>query len=275
MRVDFCGVRGSTPAPGAAFVRYGGNTSCIAVAHDGEAPSLLLDVGTGARRVTSLLDGAPFRGTILLSHLHWDHTHGLPFFTSADRENAATTVFLPAQSDGASAADVLARVMSPPHFPIGPYGLRGAWTYHSLEEGSYELGGFEITALEIPHKGGRTYGYRVVDGRSSIAYLPDHCPTVLGEGPDGLGPHHQHALELAANVSALIHDATLLREEVPTEASFGHSAADYAVGLGAAADAQRVVLFHHKHSRTDDELDALAKRLPTAIVANEELTLDL
>ena len=81
MRVHLCGVRGSTPAPGSEFVRYGGHTSCLALCRDGEpAPSLILDAGTGIRTVTALLVGRAFTGTILLTHLHWDHVQGLPFF---------------------------------------------------------------------------------------------------------------------------------------------------------------------------------------------------
>ena len=84
MRLHLCGTRGSTPAPGADYVRYGGHTSCVAVAHDGEIPTLILDAGTGLREVTPLLAGRPFGGVILLSHLHWDHVHGLPFFRGGD-----------------------------------------------------------------------------------------------------------------------------------------------------------------------------------------------
>jgi ribonuclease BN (tRNA processing enzyme) len=279
VRLHFCGVRGSTPAPGHAFERYGGNTSCIAIAHDGaNAPTLVLDAGTGLARVGPLLGGAPFRGTILLSHLHWDHTHGLPFFPAADREDARSTVYLPDQGDGQSAASVLARCMSPPHFPILPTELRGDWRYELLAPGSLEVEGFTVTAIEIPHKGGRTYGYRVSDGRSTIAYAPDHCPTVLGPGDDGLGARHPAALALASGVDALVHDAQLLPEELAAEASFGHAAADYAVGLAREAGAGGVVLFHHKPSRSDDALDELAARLGRdghVTVASESLVLNL
>ena len=279
MRVHFCGVRGSTPAPGPAFVRYGGFTSCVAVAHDGhDAPTLLLDAGTGLRRVTALLNDAPFAGTILLSHLHWDHTHGLPFFRGGDRDDALVSLLLPDQLDGQSARDVLARGMSPPHFPIGPEGLRGMWRFETASPGTFEAEGFTVTAVEVPHKGGRTFGYRVSDGRSTMSYVPDHCPTALGPGDDGLGSLHDAAMALAAGVDLLVHDAQLLPDEVALEASFGHAAADYAVGLGRAAGARRVVLFHHKPDRTDDDLDALAARFAgddEVTVASEELVVTL
>ena len=122
--------------------------------------------------------------------------------------------------------------MSPPHFPIGPDGLRGDWTFGSLPPGPLKAEGFTVEAREVPHKGGRTYGYRVSDGHSVLTYIPDHCPTVLGPGPDGLGEYHPAALDLAAGTDLLIHDAFLLAAEVPAEAAFGHAAAEYAVGLG-------------------------------------------
>ena len=262
MRLYLCGVRGSTPAPGADFLRYGGHTSCVALAHDGAArPVLALDAGTGLRQVTGLLGGLPFEGTILLTHLHWDHVHGLPFFTAGDREGARVSLLLPEQEDGASAKEALAKGMSPPHFPIGPDGLRGSWTFGTVAPGALKAEGFTIEARAIPHKGGATLGYRVSDGPRAIAYLPDHCPTMLGPGPDGWGAYHQDALDLAAGVDILIHDAFLLPEEVAEQAAFGHAAADYAIELGRRAGARRVLLTHHKPGRTDDELDRLAARV--------------
>ncbi len=262
MRVTLCGVRGSTPSPGPEFARTGGHTSCVAIAHDGRSPSLLLDAGTGIRRATHLLDGAPFLGTILLSHLHWDHTQGLPFFAAGDRDDAVVDLCMPAQGD---AVAVLARAMSPPHFPIPPGGLRGRWRFSGLEEGVHEVGGFLVTAREIPHKGGRTFGYRVEDGRSALAYLSDHGPVSLGPGPLGHGPYHEAAVGLAAGVDLLIHDAQHTAEEFAAVSGFGHSTVDYAVGLAAHASARRLALFHHAPSRTDDAMDHIAAGLDVAV----------
>jgi len=262
VRLYLCGVRGSTPAPGADFLRYGGHTSCVAVAHDGAVrPTLVLDAGTGLRQVTPLLGGQPFDGTILLTHLHWDHVHGLPFFAGGDRPGSRVSLLLPEQEDGASAQQALAKGMSPPHFPIGPGGLRGAWTFGTAPPGPLKAEGFTVEARKIPHKGGTTYGYRVSDGSHVITYMPDHCPTVLGPGPDGWGEYHQDALDLASGADLLIHDALLMPEEVEAEAFFGHAAADYAIALGRRAGARRVLLAHHKPARTDDALDRLARRV--------------
>ena len=275
MLITFCGVRGSTPAPGAPYLRYGGNTSCVAVAHAaGEAPVLALDAGTGVANLNELLGGAAFAGTILLTHLHWDHCLGLPFFRGGDRDDARVTLLLPEQGDGpgdgrsatGAAERLLAQVMAPPFFPIRPGQLRGRWEFGAIAPGHLKAEGFTVEAREIPHKGGRTLGYRISDGRSALAYVTDHCPTSLGPGPDGLGAYHEAAVELARDADLLIHDAQLTAEEVPAEAAWGHAAAEYAVGLAVSAGARRVALTHHKPSRTDDELDALARRFAGAPV---------
>jgi ribonuclease BN (tRNA processing enzyme) len=278
VRVHLLGVRGSTPAPGEEFVRYGGHTSSVALAHDAGPPTLLLDAGTGIRRCTDLLDGAAFDGTILLTHLHWDHVHGLPFFAGADRDDARVDVYLPDQLDGSTAYDVLARGMSPPHFPISPDELRGRWTFDTLNPGVREFEEFTVMTREVPHKGGRTFGFRVSDARGTLAYVPDHCPSALGHGDDGWGEYHEAAVELAAGADLLIHDAQLVHEEHAAEAYFGHSAAEYAVALARRCDVAQVVLFHHKPSRVDDALDELIHRFgddPRVRVATQAMVFDL
>ncbi len=279
MRVHLLGVRGSTPAPGSDFVRYGGFTSCVAIAHDdASSPTLILDAGTGIRHASALMDAGAFNGTVLLGHLHWDHTHGLPFFRAGDREDSRVSLFLPEQGDGSSALEVLSRGMSPPHFPVSPDELRGAWTFTNLAPGTYEFEGFAVSAIEIPHKGGRTYGYRVSDGHSVLTYMSDHCPTDLGPGPDGWGEFHPAALELCEGADVLVHDASLVKEEVAEQAFYGHAAAEYAVELARRANVARVVLFHHKPDRTDDELDEIATRfgsVPQVLIASETMVLGL
>lgn len=260
MEARFLGVRGSTPAPGADFIRYGGHTSSVALARDGERPTLLLDAGTGARRLSAVLEGEPFRGAVLLSHLHWDHTHGIPFARALDHPDAEVDLYLPAQDPPRSAIDVLAAAMSPPSFPITPEGLSGRWTFTAVEPGTFSAGGFTVTAVEVPHKGGRTFGYRVSDGEAILAYLPDHGPVALGPGPDGLGERHPAALALASGADALVHDAQHTMAEFPAMSGFGHSAIDYAVDLGRMAGAAEVVLFHHDPNRIDDDLEAIAQQ---------------
>jgi hypothetical protein len=121
---------------------------------------------------------------------------------------------------------------------IPPARLRGRWKFGTVSPGQLKAEGFTVEAREIPHKGGRTAGYRVSDGRRAVAYVTDRCPTASGPGPEGLGPYHDAVLDLAAGADPLGHDAQLAAEEVPAEADFGHAAAEYAVGLAVRAGAQ-------------------------------------
>jgi phosphoribosyl 1,2-cyclic phosphodiesterase len=277
MDVHFRGVRGSTPAPGLPFVRYGGHTSCVAIARPGEAPRLILDAGTGLRTVTDLLGGATFDGTILLGHLHWDHVHGLPFFRAGGMPGARVKVVLPAP-DG-DAHGTLARGLSPPHFPVEPRQLGPGWSFTAIQPGWQVVEGWNVLALEIPHKGGQTFGFRISNGSNAITYLSDHWPLSVGPGSDGLGEIHPVALELAADVDLLIHDAQFVAAEFPAVNYLGHAAVEYAIGLAAAAGARRLALYHHAPDRTDAEIDDIVRAVRGAPVdtfaAAEGMTVQL
>ena len=269
-------MRGSTPAPGPEYVRHGGNTSCVALAREGKLPKLVLDAGTGLQNLSKVMGDQPFRGTILLGHLHWDHTHGIPFFSAGDRPDARVRVLMPAQ--GISPEDLMARVMAPPHFPITVQELRGDWRLGELEVGQHLIEDFEVTATEIPHKGGRTFGFRVSDGEVSLAYLSDHHPIQLGPGPEGHGEYHEAAYALCEGVDLMIHDAQYTVAEFPSRSTFGHSTIDYAVGLARVCEAKRLLLFHHDPRRTDSELDEILGGLDDGLcveAAQEGQTYDL
>ncbi|MBO3746847.1 hypothetical protein J5X84_12280 [Streptosporangiaceae bacterium NEAU-GS5] len=245
MRLALLGVRGSTPAPGPAFVRFGGHTSCLAVLDERGVPTLVLDAGTGLRGLTGLLDGAPFQGSIVLTHLHWDHLQGLPFSPALDRPDARVDLHLP----GEHPAEPLERFMSPPLFPIGPSGLRGSWRILSTASG--EIEGYDVRVAEITHKGGVTHGIRVSRGGVSFAYLPDHSPQ-LGSAA---------AEELAADVDLLLHDGQFLAGEQGIADAYGHATIPDALAFAERCRARRLVLTHHAPGRVDDDLDVLAKEL--------------
>ena len=269
MRLILLGVRGSTPAPGAEFVRYGGHTSCVAVVPDGgDLPTLVLDAGTGLRSLTGMLGGGAFDGSILVSHLHWDHVQGLPFFVAGDRPDARVDLYLPEQG-GRTGRDLLAAHMSPPSFPITPEGLQGAWSFNAVEDGGHEIAGFGVRAVDVAHKGGRTFGYRVSDGHSSVAYLPDHV--VSG----GVEPA---VLELIEGVDVLMHDAQFVESERALADAYGHSTVADAVALAERSRVGHLVLFHHGPGRTDDALDAIAAGLESSLpvtVAAQGAQIDL
>jgi ribonuclease BN (tRNA processing enzyme) len=253
VRLELLGVRGSTAAPGQDFVRYGGHTSCVAVSAEGaDVPSLVLDAGTGLRALTARLGGRAYDGAILLSHLHWDHMQGLPFFAAGDRDDARVDLYLPDQ-DGKSGRDLLAQTLSPPAFPIYPEGLKGRWAFHALSEGSQVIEGFAVTAVDVEHKGGRTFGYRVADAHGSVAYLPDHAPKA-GRSPE--------LMEMLSGVDVLLHDAQFLEGERPLAVDYGHATVEDAAALAVECGVGTLVLFHHSPSRTDGALDRIASWAP-------------
>jgi ribonuclease BN (tRNA processing enzyme) len=270
MRVVLHGVRGSTAAPGQSFLRVGGNTSCVAITPSGhDLPTLLLDAGTGLSSVTRQLNGNAFVGEVLLTHLHWDHVQGLPFFAAGDRDDARVRLLLPAQGDASpdragSAAELLAGSMSPPHFPIRPDGLRGDWSFEAIAPGTFTAGGCQVTAVEIPHKGGRTFGFRVEADGESLAYLPDHHPALTQEP----------GLELAREVDVLCHGAMFRDSERATAHAYGHATLGETCRIATEARVGRLVLIHHSPTRTDDDVDAMAAEIagsgcPPTVVGHE------
>ena len=173
--MHLCGVRGSTPAPGAEFVRYGGHTSCVAIVPDGAARARPRRRHRPAPRHRAAAR-EPFTGTIMLSHLHWDHVHGLPFFAAGDRPGARVTSAARA-GGGRSRRGPAGREDVPAALPDHAGRPAGRLVVLTLSTGVFEAEGFTVEARKVPHKGGRTFGYRVSDGQSTIAYLSDHCPT--------------------------------------------------------------------------------------------------
>jgi phosphoribosyl 1,2-cyclic phosphodiesterase len=277
MRAYFCGTRGSTPVSGVGQARYGGYTSCVGLGRGDGPPVVVLDAGTGLQQLPLALHGRPFRGTLLLSHLHWDHTHGMPFFRNGRMDGHRVDVYLPEQ--GVAPEELLARAFSPPHFPVTPKQLGDGWSFRALEPGRYEFEGFAVEAREIPHGGGRTFGYRISDGTGILAYLPDHSPISLGPGPDGTGVYHQAALALSEGADLLVHDAQHTAAELTGLGYLGHSAVEYAVALGRRAGARQVALFHHDPWRSDAEIDAFVARHALGpirvIAAHDGLIVDL
>jgi ribonuclease BN (tRNA processing enzyme) len=247
MRIFFLGVRGSTPTPGDQYLRYGGHTSCLAVAGGDGVPTLILDAGTGLRDLAGLLDGQPFAGAIVLSHLHWDHVQGLPFSAAVNRVDARVTVYLPA--DGDPVAE-LRRGFSPPSFPITPDQLEGDWSFSVLPD-DLTLGEFELRTARVRHKGGPTVGVRVTHHGASFVYLPDHD---LSE-PDPA------ARTLSEGADLLIHDGQFLLSEIRPFAEYGHSSVERALAFADEAGVGELILTHHDPGRSDDELDALSSAL--------------
>jgi ribonuclease BN (tRNA processing enzyme) len=225
---------------------------------DGDlVPSLVLDAGTGLRELPRLLEGGPFRGAVVLTHLHWDHVQGIPFCSAVDRPDAEVEVHLPGAWDAASgtadARRLMAAVMSPPHFPIAPDELQGAWRFCPARPGApMAAGGAVLTVAPVAHKGGVTHGIRVELDGATAAYLPDHALTGSKGDPAAEG--------LVAGVDVLLHDGQFTADERGIAAAYGHATVEDTLLLADRCDVGQVVLVHHAPTRTDEQVDALAAR---------------
>jgi phosphoribosyl 1,2-cyclic phosphodiesterase len=250
-------VRGSTPCSCDSNRRYGGNTACVVVESPGRDP-ILLDLGTGLRfyGLTQPRDGS-FRGTALVSHLHWDHVQGIPFFAPMLVPGAELDVYAPAQEEGAL-ADAVRAFMSPPYFPVEIEALPGTFRFHEVDDDVFDVDGAKVTAATVPHIG-PTVGYRIEFGGVSVAYVSDHQQPGVGSTEIAAS-----VLDLCDGVDLLIHDAQYDEEEFAARQDWGHCTYDYAIEVAARAGARRLALFHHDPSHCDVRLDELSERAAEA-----------
>lgn len=250
MIITFHGVRGSTPCNSDDISRYGGNTSCVSISAPGEDP-LLFDLGTGLRYFGDLLGPDElFRGTVLLSHLHWDHVQGLPFFRPLLKPGAEMTIHAPVQPDGRHPGDILLTTIRPPLFPVHLNEMGGTVTVHRAKP-EFSVGSFIVRSADVPHNGA-TAGYRVDYGNRSVAYVCDH------QQPDD--PEHvaESVVDLCHGVDLLIHDAQYTPDDFERKRTWGHCTSSYAVTVAAAVKAKQLALFHHDPYHGDDMVDSMA-----------------
>jgi phosphoribosyl 1,2-cyclic phosphodiesterase len=239
----------------------------------------VLDLGTGLRfwGETLLDEPEPFRGSALVTHLHWDHVQGLPFFVPVLRPGSRLSIYGPPSEHGTlgESFDVFLR---PPFFPVSVDDLAGEITFHDAWNEDIELDGAKVRVRQVPHIG-PTSGYRVEMGGASVAYLSDHQMPV-----DGKHSVSDDVLELCDGVDLLIHDAQFTVAEFPAKADWGHCTVDFAVFVAAEAGARRLALFHHDPGHDDTMLDQLvssaaelpgASRVAEIIAAYENLHLSL
>ena len=254
MKVTLWGTRGSLPSPGPETTQYGGNTSCVEVrAEDGSR--LVLDAGTGIRRLGRAIADDGQRVDLLLTHLHMDHIQGLGFFEPLFRPTTEVHIWGPS-STTLDLRTRLTRYLSPPLFPVRLRDLpRQPECHDAASLGSFRIGPFAIQAELVCHPG-PTLGYRIEADGTSVAYIPDHEPALgLDEFPGDLD--FVPGLGLARDVDLLIHDAMYTAAEYPLHVGWGHSSLDHAIAFASAAAAKRLVTFHHDPSHSDETLDRL------------------
>ncbi|MEK7863225.1 MAG: MBL fold metallo-hydrolase [Chloroflexota bacterium] len=250
MHIRFWGTRGSIPTPGPSTVRYGGNTSCVEV-RDSSGALLVLDAGTGLRELGINLMGAngsrPFTIDLLLSHLHWDHIQGIPFFRPAFVPNSTMRIRGPRQSR--SMKELLGMGMDDPFFPVDLDDLPATLDIGELEDGCDErIGPYRVRAAGIFHPA-PSLAYRIeADGRS-LVYATDTEDQFSGK-PNPVIP-------LAEGADTLIHDAQYLQSDF--KPTWGHSTIDAAIEVAARAKVKRLILYHHDPDRSDDALDHIGR----------------
>ncbi len=252
--LTFWGTRGSIPVPGPATVRYGGNTPCVTLATPG-APIAILDAGTGARALGAELEEQSLsEASLLITHTHWDHIQGLPFFAPLWQGGTALTIRGP-KPEGSSLADVLAAQMQPDVFPVPFTRFPRPPVIHEVGEGAFHIPGFAVRAFGLHHPGS-TLGYRVepATGGPAAAYVTDN--ELSGE-PDGSRAWRKGLVRWLDGVHTLVHDTMYNTEELSRKRGWGHSSPEEAIDLAAECGAARLVLFHHDPRRTDAAVDDL------------------
>ena len=258
-RVQFWGTRGSIPSPGPLTVRYGGNTPCVEV-RTSDGWLVILDAGTGIRELGRALieraNGAPIQGDIFLTHAHWDHIQGIPFFAPIFQRGNHFTIW-GSKSLSSSIDRVVRDQMSPVVFPVTFEELDATIDFRHLAEGEKCAGkGYEVTAMEVRHPGG-ALGYRFTETGSkgrSLVYISDN---ELGDA-ERYGPPNgwrQRLVDFTRGAAVLVHDTTYTTEEYDHHRGWGHSTFHDAVEFAMEAGVGTLVLFHHEPRRTDDELD--------------------
>ncbi len=258
MRVKFWGARGSIPSPGIETARYGGNTPCVSVAADNGAP-LIFDAGTGIRGLGISLDGHPPHEPLdlFLSHTHWDHIQGLPFFSPMFRRGIRLRIWGSGHATR-TLEQTIRGLLAPDVFPV-PFDEVGATIeFRAPPLEPVQLRGMQVRAIPVRHPGG-ALGYRIdLAGAAPVVYVPDN--ELRAEQP-GAGAASRDVLREACRGAALlIHDSTYTEEESADFMGWGHSTTDDALQLALDAGVETLALFHHAPGRSDLAIDAMVAR---------------
>jgi phosphoribosyl 1,2-cyclic phosphodiesterase len=255
MEVTLWGTRGSLATPGPDTARYGGNTSCVAV-RGREGTRIVLDAGTGIRRMAAEIDPATRRVDVFLTHLHMDHIQGLGFFAPLYEPDVEVHIWGPASTHLSLQARLM-RYLSPPLFPVGLRELPCRLHLHEMSDAEVEVGEFRVSAARVCHPG-PTVGYRICDASGHVlTYLPDHEPALGALKFPSLPRAWTSGGVLAEASDLLIHDSQYAVHEYPGHVGWGHSSLRHMLDFATLVEAKHLVPFHHDPGHSDVDLDRL------------------
>ena len=260
--VDFWGVRGSVPSPGPTTNRYGGNTSCVSITADNKI--LILDAGTGIRNLGSAIIGQPeLEIFVVVTHSHWDHIQGFPFFTPIYQPNRPVHMFPTLHKKNVVLASLIDQ-MDGAHFPITPDQVPSNFNF--VTENPLEFlanNGFQLELVPMNHPG-KAFGYKITIDDKIICYFTDN----------EIDPPYEKSIELdeltnqCKNADILIHDAQYIEADMPLKHGWGHSLISQVTKLGESAEVKNLVYYHHDPERSDDDIDAELEKASKALKEN-------
>jgi len=251
MRVKFWGVRGSIPTPGAHTVRHGGNTSCVEVKLGGDAGRIILDAGSGLRLLGLSIAAEPkTQASLFLTHVHWDHIQGFPFFIPAYKDSTLLDVY------GLEVAHrkierLLSDQMEQVYFPVDLRSLRASMRFHDFDVEGFDCNGAVVTLVRANHTT-ETVGFKIQHGGKSVVYMPDNEIARCKE--KGTTPYEDF-VRFCDGVDLLIHDSQYTSANYARFKGFGHSTFEESLQLAIDAKVKRVALFHHDPLSSDAQLD--------------------
>ena len=251
-RLKFWGVRGSIPTPGRGTVRYGGNTSCVEVRSGDDI--IILDAGSGLRALGGALleefDNQPLHLTLLVTHTHWDHIQGLPFFAPIYNPRCRLRI-VGAPGARESLTNALTGQMESTYFPVPFAKVPGNIEIEEVKDFNFNIGLVQVRAQRSNHPG-LCFGYRLFSPDSLIVFFPDSEPR------DGDGD--KEMIEFIRDADVLILDAQYDAAEYKTHVGWGHGRLDYTVELALKAGVRHLCLFHHDPGHDDRQIDSFVKR---------------
>ena len=256
--LKFWGVRGSIPTPGPSTVRYGGNTPCTELRFSDDK-FFVLDAGSGLRELglSLLKSGKKLHAHIFISHMHWDHIQGIPFFVPALLPGNQF-IFHGAEDPNKSLKEILANQMNPINFPIKMDDMASNLNFEAFDVGTYEVEGVKVETMRLNHPG-KALGYKFYVEGKTVVYVSDNEPqkNEYDHENSNVLSFNDILLDFTKNADILIHDAQYTPDEFKTRVTWGHSPYDFTVSLAMKSNVKKLVIFHHDPVHDDDFVDDL------------------